>query len=475
MRERKGWPRRGLYGTALFLLAVAGSRPGMAQDAATQGAESSSHSSIVHGNPSNYLAILRKLGPGQTLLLSPGAYGESQEGSGLPIFHLHGTNQARIVISGPETGERPVFHATQGRNTVRVADASYVTIRNLDLNGRDFDVDAVKAEGVSDHITLENLCIRNHGNDQQIVGISTKAPAWDWVIRGNIILRAGTGIYLGSSDGSAPFVHGVIEYNLIADTLGYNMEIKHQLPRPNLPGLPAAAGATIIRHNVFSKAARGMTGDMARPNLFVGHFPPAGPGEEDVYEIYGNFFYQNPTGEPLFQGEGNLAIYSNLLWNENGDAILIRPHHAFPRRVNVFANTIVAAGTGIKIVGAWEKSRQLVLGNIVFASMPILANDKADNLSGPVARAQAYLRHPQGPLGKLDLSPVPGRLPEGKLPEGLLGYRDARLDFEGHDRKVASIGAYAGVAAIPEWLPALQRKPVPKAFSFRSSNCVGYQ
>jgi hypothetical protein len=336
-------------------------------------------------------------------------------------------------------------------------------------------VDAVKAEGVSDHITLENLCIRNHGNDQQIVGISTKAPAWDWVIRGNIILRAGTGIYLGSSDGSAPFVHGVIEYNLIADTLGYNMEIKHQLPRPNLPGLPAAAGATIIRHNVFSKAARGMTGDMARPNLFVGHFPPAGPGEEDVYEIYGNFFYQNPTGEPLFQGEGNLAIYSNLLWNENGDAILIRPHHAFPRRVNVFANTIVAAGTGIKIVGAWEKSRQLVLGNIVFASMPILANDKADNLSGPVARAQAYLRHPQGPLGKLDLSPVPGRLPEGKLPEGLLGYRDARLDFEGHDRKVASIGAYAGVAAIPEWLPALQRKPVPKAFSFRSSNCVGYQ
>jgi hypothetical protein len=143
--------------------------------------------------------------------------------------------------------------------------------------------------------------------------------------------------------------------------------------------------------------------------------------------------------------------------------------------VNVFANTIVAAGTGIKIVGAWEKSRQPVLGNIVFASMPILANDKADNLSGPVARAQAYLRHPQGPLGKLDLSPVPGRLPEGKLPEGLLGYGDARLDFEGHDRKVASIGAYAGVPAIPEWLPALERKPVPKAFSFRGSSCLGYK
>jgi hypothetical protein len=211
---------------------------------------------------------------------------------------------------------------------------------------------------------------------------------------------------------------------------------------------------------------------MARPNLLVGHFPLTGPGEEDVYEIYGNLFYQNPNGQPLFQGEGNLAVYSNLLWNESGDAILIRPHHAFPRRVNVFANTIVARGTGIKIVEGWEKFRQLVLGNIVFASIPILANDKADNLAGPVARAQVHLRHPQGPLGKLDLSPVPGRLPKAKLPEKLLlGYEDARLDFEGQDRKATSVGAYEGAPAIPEWLPALERKPVPKTFSFRGSNC----
>ena len=44
------------------------------------------------------------------------------------------------------------------------------------------------------------------------------------------------------------------EHNLIVDTLGYNLQIKHQLPRPALPGMPSEKSVTIIRHNVFSKA-----------------------------------------------------------------------------------------------------------------------------------------------------------------------------------------------------------------------------
>lgn len=64
------------------------------------------------------------------------------------------------------------------------------------LDGRDLPVDAVKAEGHADwahHITLENLLIRvrGHGNNQQTVGISTKCPAWGWVIRDNEIIGAG--------------------------------------------------------------------------------------------------------------------------------------------------------------------------------------------------------------------------------------------------------------------------------------------
>ena len=102
-------------------------------------------------------------------------------------------------------------------------------------------VDAVKSERparYAHHITLENLLIRGHGNNQQTVGISTKCPAWNWVIRHNTIIGAGTGMYLGDSDGSAPFVAGVIEQNLIVDTIGYNLQIKHQRPRPDVAGMP---------------------------------------------------------------------------------------------------------------------------------------------------------------------------------------------------------------------------------------------
>ncbi len=145
-------------------------------------AQANDASTTLRGNPSNYLVLLGQLHPGDTLLLEPGVYARTQKGTGLPIFNLHGVPDKQIIISGPERGPRPVFYASEGTNTVRIADSSYITIRNLDLDGQDLDVDGVKAQGVSDHITVENLYIRNHGNNQQTVAISTKATAWNWVI-----------------------------------------------------------------------------------------------------------------------------------------------------------------------------------------------------------------------------------------------------------------------------------------------------
>ncbi|MBK7696343.1 MAG: hypothetical protein IPI30_19105 [Saprospiraceae bacterium] len=53
-----------------------------------------------------------------------------------------------------------------------------------------------KAEGTAGnwahHVTIEKLNIVNCGVDQQAVGISTKCPAWNWIIRSNIIIGAGT-------------------------------------------------------------------------------------------------------------------------------------------------------------------------------------------------------------------------------------------------------------------------------------------
>ena len=128
-------------------------------------------------------------------------------------------------------------------------------------------------------------------------------------------------------------------------SMGYNMQIKHQTgTRPTGLGAPAH-GTTTIRHNVFSKANNASTGGSARPNLLVGHWPLSGDGADDVYEIYGNFFYQNPTGEPLFQGEGNIALYDNLFVNTIAsanyeEAVWIVPHNELARRFRDLAGTI---------------------------------------------------------------------------------------------------------------------------------------
>src|SRR5262249_36081648 len=157
-----------------------------------------------------------------------------------------------IVIEGETSGLGTVFRGRPGANTVSIKNAAYLVVRSLLLDGDGLGVDAVKAEGTSQfahHITLERLTIVNHGADQQVVGISTKCPAWSWVIRGNIIRGAGTGMYLGNSDGNQPFIGGLIEDNLIVDTIGYNLQIKHQRERPKIAGMPQENSATIIRHN----------------------------------------------------------------------------------------------------------------------------------------------------------------------------------------------------------------------------------
>ncbi|MDE2366454.1 MAG: right-handed parallel beta-helix repeat-containing protein, partial [Betaproteobacteria bacterium] len=298
-------------------------------------------------SPDNYLARLKMLEPGSHLRLAPGEYK-----GGLPVQYLRGTAKAPITISGPDSGPRPVFVARPKHNTVSIINSSYVTLRNLDLDGRNLPVDGVKCEGHADwahHITLDGLRVLGHGNNQQTVGISTKCPAWGWIIRHNIVEGAGTGLYLGNSDGRAPFIGGLIERNLIVDTLGYNLQIKHQESRPALPGMPDGPADTIIRHNVFSKAKGGSSEEMARPNVLVGHWPLTGPGSNDRYLVYGNFFYQNPD-ESLFQGEGNIALYNNLFVNNFGDAVRIQPHNDTPREVGVFYNTIIAAGAGVRLM-----------------------------------------------------------------------------------------------------------------------------
>ncbi len=412
-------------------------------------------SELYHANPANYLRMLRTLAAGDVLLLQAGTYE-----SGLPLHRINGEPGRPIVVRGPAGGARAVFTASRGSNTISIVNSSHLVIRDLELDGRGLPVDAIKAEGHADwahHITLEHLLIRGHGDDQQTVAISTKCPAWDWLIRNNVIRAAGTGLYLGNADGSAAFFRGIIEHNLIVDSIGYNLQLKHQNRWPEV-GVAPEQGFTIIRHNVFSKSANSSTDKAARPNVLVGHWPLQGPGSNDTYLVYGNFFYQNP-GEALFQGEGNIALYDNLFVNPYGDAVRIQPHNDAPRQVNVFHNTVVAEGSGIVITGGGAGERQAVSGNAVFARNPIVAALQEANLTGPLAAAAAYLAAPDAPLGKLDLSPSDGKLAQPRVDgESLRRFADWDRDFDGKLRTGDIAGAYIGAA---DWLPQLLVKPAP--------------
>ncbi|WP_124945748.1 hypothetical protein [Sulfurirhabdus autotrophica] len=413
---------------------------------------------IFSVTPKNYFTSLKYLEPGDTLLLQPGNYLK-----GLPIHRINGEANQLITITGPTNGPQPVFIARQGHNTISINNTSYIVIRNLELDGQGFPVDGVKCEGNAEwahHVTLENLVIKNHGNNQQSVGISTKCPAWNWVIRGNTILGAGTGIYLGNSDGSAPFVAGLIEFNRVADTIGYNLQIKHQNPRPDIAGMPTESSTTIIRHNLFSKTNNGATGPLARPNVLVGHWPLSGHGTTDRYEIYGNFFYQNPT-EALFQGEGNIALYNNLFINDDGNAIRIRPHNDIPRAIAIFYNTVIASGTGISITIGPESEgfTQKVTANAVFAKQPIVAKWQKSNITDARLIAANYLVRPFVKYTEINLYPKKGQLKLQKLDSSIFNaFTDGDKDFNGRKREGLYCGAYSGDGRNPGWIPKLSDK-----------------
>ncbi|MBL1278495.1 MAG: hypothetical protein COB30_020665, partial [Ectothiorhodospiraceae bacterium] len=421
------------------------------------GCFTSAFAAMYTANPSNYVGVVGGLVAGDTLTLDPGTYT-----NGLYIDGKNGTASQPIVIIGPTSGDPAVFTPRADNNTVQIKGSSYVEIRHLTVDGQNAEVDGVNSKGNSHHITIANLHIINHGADQQIIGISTKGPTWDWVIEDNVIEGAGTGMYLGNSDGSEPFVNGLIQRNLIVDTIGYNIEIKHQTFRPTGVGLPTGVSRTIIRDNVFTKATNYSEGSLARPNLLVGHFPPSGAGLNDVYEIYGNFFYQNPS-EALFQGEGNIAMYNNVMVNDFGDALNIQPHNDVPKKIRIFHNTIVASSSGIKVNGGDAASTQRVFGNVVYAGNTVRVSggvsDKFDNITGAYSAASDNLTAPTAALGSLDLFPLSGKSTGSVMDLSLIAeFTDSNLDFDGRAFRNTDRGAYVDDGAGAAWLPRLQIK-----------------
>ena len=391
-------------------------------------------------DPASFGAILRHLRPGEMLALAAGVYT-----TGLPLHGLQGTAEQPIVIEGPPPPARAVFVARPGAHTVSLVDCAHVIIRNLVLDGRGARVDAVRAEGharFAHHVTLEGLTIVNHGATQQNSGISTKCPAWGWVVRGNTIVGAGTGMYFGDSDGSDPFFDSLIEHNRIVDPVGYGIQIKHQHARPDFA--PTERSDTLIRGNLIVKSRVAASPEVARPSLLVGHFPLAGAGARDRYLVCGNLLIDNPS-EALLQGEGNIALYNNLLFNPRGEGVRIQPHNHLPREVAVFNNTIVAAALGIGFSGAEAGYEQLVEHNLVFGNPPIRSEVSGENRTGAYDQARAAFVRLNPDPDRLDMTPRrPLPPPRSRLGSPWLSLPGAGADRLGRPVTGAAFGACGG-------------------------------
>lgn len=82
-----------------------------------------------------------------------------------------------------------------------------------------------------------------------------------------------------------------------------------------------------------------------------------------------------------------------------------------PRRIEIFNNTVIAGGNGIRITGAHTRYPQRVVGNAVFAGTPLTGGQQSNNVTGTQAAASTYLNNPTAGLGAgLDLYPKSGQL-----------------------------------------------------------------
>ena len=339
----------------------------------------------LRADPSNFQRTLSGLAPGDTLLLTPGNYPP------LKIANLSGAPGRCITITGMAANRSAVVLGEIGNKTVEIIDSSYIVVSNLVIDSRGLPgADGIKASAspnpATHHIVLDGNLIIGAGASQQTDGITTKTPTWNWVIRRNTILSAGTALYLGDSDGTAPFIGGLIEDNLVVDPIGYGMQIKYQIERPVLAGMPEAAQITIIRNNVFKKGDR-PSPDGDRPNLVVGGFPDTGAGSNDLYQIYSNLLIENPR-EALFQGSGRISFHDNVLIGGAPAAAVFRDHDLPLKFARVYDNKIYSPYIGIKFDSPAPQGIS-VFDNVIVAETPLagLIRSERGNLVSEAAGA----------------------------------------------------------------------------------------
>jgi hypothetical protein len=430
----------------------------------------------INADPSNYATAVAMLKAGDTLHLAAGTYAPTGS-TPLPLSNLQGTASQWITITGPATNPpTAVFQASPDGccNIVELTNSSYLAIENLYLDGMhvagSFGISAKGGTSNLVHDVLVESCTFVHmDNDgdpadlgQQDDGISTKTPTWGWIIRHNTILGAGTAMYLGNSDGSDPFIAGVIDDNLIDKPTGYCIEIKQQNPWPAVTGTPTQPTATILSNNVFIKADHAATTSGPRPQVLVDGFPTTGPGAQNRYEIYGNFFVHDDD-DYLLQATGRVHVHDNIFVDDAMYGAVNFTDHDGYTVIDAIAynNTIYGVGTGIAFSSA-PSGIGFAVGNAVFATTAFsgAAATQMDNVTDTVANAGKYVNNPGLALGASDFYPKTGSPLRGSKMDlsSVSSDVDYGLDFNGTKKDFTYRGAYSGEGTNPGWPPGAGTK-----------------
>ncbi|MCX6152837.1 MAG: T9SS type A sorting domain-containing protein [Candidatus Kapabacteria bacterium] len=427
---------------------------------------------LINATPANYSSLVPNLKPGDTLLFVAGTYMNH-----LNVYNIAGTAAAPIVLTGPETGAPAIILGTSsGSNLVSLKMCSYITIRKLNIDCKKLMIDGLKAEGspadnVTHDITIEDCVFDNvgDGSDQQIVAISTKCKyLWNWIIRRNVINSAGTGMYLGNSDGSNGMVSFLIEYNYVHHSIGYNLQIKQENDGLRVAAGMPKNGSHIIRYNVFSKANNSICDPaLKRPNVLLGESPLTTDGKDDWFEIYGNLFYQNPC-EALIQATGNLCFHHNILINDTtGYGAVIQTHNGRrPKNIFVFNNSIfVKNSAGISLSNPDTSFKQIATQNAIFSSVQSVQGFKIHLNNFPNNYTQTWIfvnKYTPFNLLQTDVYPQDNglRMPDVHASE-FEQHPDWNKDFNGQKDNFTFTGAYCGMGKNPCWqLAESKRSPV---------------
>ena len=388
------------------------------------------------------------------MILASGSY---------PFLNVNGLNgipQAWITITGPATGPPArIFANSTCCNTVQITNSSYVAITNLTVDSQSLAyIDGINAHddisNLTHDILIEGNTLTGQDANQQTCGISTKTPTWGWIIRNNVINGAGTGVYLGNSDGSDPFVGGILEDNLIENTIGYDTEIKFQNPRPTVTGMPTGQSFTIIRNNVFIKndqVSSGWRPAQSAGRIFSRQWPWYHRHVRDLWQF---LLPQSPRGTAAGR-RARVSIHDNVF--VDGIPLLPSIWKWIDGNLQIaclYNNTVYSPTYGFYF-GAPITVDGSITGNLILAATPISGSvPTSNNITDTLANAASYVTAPSLALGSMNFFPLPGHVTGAPLDlSKFTGDVDYSIDFNGNPKGVPAVfrGAYAGAGPNPGW------------------------